>query len=219
MPVFFEQNIEFAKIAVWEIVEEKNFFLNKVALQREITHSNKQLQHLAGRYLLQHLHEDFPYDLMEIADDRKPFLLNDKYHFSISHCNKYAAVIISEHHRVGIDIELVTPKIEKVKHKFLNDDELDIIQYSKLNTQYSTKIDQLITYNLQLLTLFWCCKEAVFKWYNGAGVDFRTNICLKPFDIDPVEGVIKCEFIKEKKISLNIEYRFFDGLYLAWVQL
>lgn len=209
MPVFFEQIIEFAKIAVWEIVEEKNFFLKKVSSQREITHPNKQLQHLAGRYLLQHLYEDFPYDLMEITDGRKPYLLNNEYHFSISHCNKYAAVIVSKHHRVGIDIELVTPKIEKVKHKFLNQNELGMIESYQLTTDNNMCC--------KFLTLIWCCKEAVFKWYNGAGVDFRKNICLKPFDIYLVEGEIKCEFVKEEKISLNIKYRFFDGLCLAWV--
>ena len=56
MPVFYEYGNEFAKIAIWHIAEAKRFFLNKVPLQREISHPHKQLQHLAGRYLLQQLH-------------------------------------------------------------------------------------------------------------------------------------------------------------------
>ncbi|HEV8081101.1 MAG TPA: 4-phosphopantetheinyl transferase, partial [Chitinophagaceae bacterium] len=92
MPVLYEHINDFAKIAIWHIAEEKKFFLQKVPLQREITHPHKQLQHLAGRYLLQHLYPDFPYHLIEIADTRKPFLPDEEYHFSISHCGDYAAV-------------------------------------------------------------------------------------------------------------------------------
>ena len=46
----------------------------------------KRLQHLAGRYLLYALFDDFPLEEIVIADTRKPFLENEKYHFSISHC-------------------------------------------------------------------------------------------------------------------------------------
>ncbi len=203
MPVFYEHINDFAKIAVWHIAEEKKFFLEKVPLHRNITHPHKQLQHLAGRYLLQHLYPDFPYHLIEIADTRKPFLPNEEYHFSISHCGDYAAVIVSKEHRVGIDIELVTEKVERVKHKFLNEAEILNIQYSTFNTQH--------------LTLLWCCKEAVFKWYGSGGIDFKDNIHLKPFDVNIDEGIIQCEFVKDIKTSLPIQHKFFDGLCLAWV--
>ncbi|MDQ6844770.1 MAG: 4-phosphopantetheinyl transferase, partial [Bacteroidota bacterium] len=85
-------------------------------MQNIITHWHKRLQHLAGRYLLQELYPDFPYHLIEIADTKKPFLTGEKYHFSISHCGDYAAVIVSKEMRVGIDIELIRQKIELIKH-------------------------------------------------------------------------------------------------------
>lgn len=207
MPVFYEHINGFTKIAIWRIAEEKNFFLEKVPLQREITHPHKQLQHLAGRYLLQYLYPDFPFHLIEIAPDssrdRKPFLPNEAYHFSISHCGDYAAVIISKNNRVGIDIELVTEKVERIKHKFLNAEELNNIQHSTLDTQQ--------------LTLLWCCKEAVFKWYGNREVDFKNNIHLHLKNIDLNSGKIDCDFIKEEKTCLHLQFKFFDGLCLAWV--
>jgi phosphopantetheinyl transferase len=203
MPVFYEHINDFAKIAIWHIAEEKNFFLERVPAQREITHPHKQLQHLAGRYLLQHLYPDFPYHLIEIADTRKPFLPNEKYHFSISHCGDYAAVIVSKDHRVGIDIELVTTKVEKVKHKFLNDAEISGVKSQMLD--------------IKQLTLLWCCKEAVFKWYGSGGVDFKDDIHLQASSLDADEGIINCEFVKEEKVSLQIQYKYFDGMCLAWV--
>ena len=207
MPLFYEHINDFAKIAIWHIAEEKNFFLARVPLQREITHPHKQLQHLAGRYLLQHLYPDFPYHLIEIADTRKPFLPNEEYHFSISHCGDYAAVIVSKDNRVGIDIELVTAKVERVKHKFLSEDELSMV-----NGQWS-----MVNPEIQLLTLLWCCKEVVFKWYGDGGVDFKDNIHLKPFHLNIDEGMIKGEFVKDDKIPLQIQYKLFNGLCLAWV--
>lgn len=220
MPLIYEFDNELAKIAIWHIAEAKMFFLNKVPLQREISHPLKQLQHLAGRYLLQYLYPDFPYHLIEIAPDgyrdRKPYLINEEYHFSISHCGDYAAVIISKHNRVGIDIELVTEKVEKIKHKFLNEEELENIQYSILNNQYSSN-PELITDSSKLLTLLWSCKEAVFKWYANGGVDFKAHIHIQPFNFNDKSGVLNCVFLKDKKITLQINYKWFDNLCLAWV--
>jgi phosphopantetheinyl transferase len=206
MPVFYEHINDFAKIAIWHIVEEKNFFLLKVPLHREITHPHKQLQHLAGRYLLQHLYPDFPYHLIEIVDTSKPYLPNEEYHFSISHCGDYAAVIISKSHRVGVDIELVSLKVERIKHKFLSEEELKLgkSQWSIVNSE------------LQLLTLLWCCKEAVFKWYGNGGVDFKEDIKLRGTDVNKPD-TMKCDFNKDEIISLDIKISLFDTLCLAWV--
>ena len=205
MPLFYEYDDGFAKIAIWHIVEEKKFFINKVPLQREISHPHKQLQHLAGRYLLQYMYADFPYDLIEIADTRKPFLPGEEYHFSISHCGDYAAAIVSKEKRVGIDVELVTPKIQKIQHKFLNDKEMSFVNSQSTN--------QLINQ----LTLLWCCKEAVFKWYAIGGVDFKEDIKLQPFEFNNDAGCINCNFLKDETTTLKINYKWFDDVCLAWV--
>jgi len=202
MPLFYQHTINDAtKIGVWHIAEPENFFLNKVPLSNIITHWHKRLQHLAGRYLLQELFPDFPYHLIEIADTRKPFLPKEEYHFSISHCGDYAAVIVSKNNRVGIDIELVKSKIKRIKYKFLNHPELDLYPLA----------------DEKLLTLFWSAKEAVFKWYGNGEVDFKKHINIIQADITLDTGTIVCEFQKEAKISLNINYLFFGEMCLAVV--
>jgi phosphopantetheinyl transferase len=208
MPLFYQHNInESAKLAVWQITEKEDFFLEKIRIKKEIMHPHKRLQHLAGRYLLQILYPDFPFDLIEIAESRKPFLLNEKIHFSISHCGDYAAAIISENSTVGIDVELSRPKIEKVKNKFLNQSELDILSSVVENS----------TSDYQLLTLFWSSKEAIFKWYGKGAVSFKENIILEELFLKNNKGIIDAHFIKEKKINLKIEFRLFEKLSLAWV--
>ncbi len=202
MPLFYQHTINSStKIGVWQIAESENFFLQKVPLKNSITHWHKRLQHLAGRYLLQELFPDFPYELIAIANTKKPLLHNEKYHFSISHCGDYAAVIISTENRVGIDIELPVSKIEKIKYKFLNDKELDLHPAG----------------NIKLLTLFWSVKEAVYKWYGNGEVDFKKHINITQNNIDLNAGRVSCEFLKDELVFLNVTYIFFGEMCLAWV--
>ena len=209
MPLFYQHNInDSAKLAVWHITENEDFFLKKVRIKKEVTHPHKRLQHLAGRYLLHILYPDFPFELMEIAESGKPFLLNEKFHFSISHCADYAAAIISENKSVGIDVELVTPKIEKVKNKFLSESELSLL----------SDIDNNATMpGYQLLTLFWSTKEAIFKWYGKGAVSFKGNIMLHKLFLSDNKGIIEARFAKEETVYLKIEFRLFGSLCLAWV--
>ena len=112
MPIFYQQDIDtYTRLAIWKLEEAEDFFLKAVPLQREITHPHKRLQHLAGRWLLKYLFPEFPLELIRIADTRKPFLENEIFHFTISHCVDYAAVIVSEKCRVGVDIEIPTQKV------------------------------------------------------------------------------------------------------------
>lgn len=169
MPLFFQHDIDDStKLAIWKIVEDESFFSEYVPLQRTITHPFKRLQHLAGRYLLQYLFPDFPISLILIADTRKPYLEDETHHFSISHCHDYAAVIVSKTKRVGVDIELLTPKIERIQHKFVSPEEQTVFQKGDNNTL-----------SIMNLTLIWSCKEAVFKWYGKGALDFRQHMTIQ----------------------------------------
>ena len=197
MPIFFQHRInETTRLGIWKIEETEEFFKNNVPQHRDVTHPHKRLQHLAGRFLLQFLFPDFPYELIQIADTRKPFLPNEQYHFSISHCGDYAAAIVSSDKRVGIDIEIPSYKAEKIKHKFISEK------------------DQVAHQDQNFTTLLWSAKESVFKWYGDGGVDFREHIHL----IKQHEGLesIDCFFTKDQT-RLSIHYRQFEHLVLAWV--
>lgn len=209
MPIFFQQQVnENTRLGVWKIEENEDFFKGNVPQHRDVTHPHKRLQHLAGRFLLQFLFPDFPYELIEIADTRKPFLKDEQYHFSISHCGDYAAAIVSKDSRVGIDIEIPVEKIVKIADKFLNEEE-----YSIFNIQRSMFNDSLTTHHSQL-TLLWSAKESVFKWYGDGGVDFREHIQLKR-QHDGTE-TIDC-FFSKNNLELIVHYRQFEHLVLAWV--
>lgn len=235
MPLFYQHNInEHTKLAVWHITENESFFLEKVAIKNEITHPHKRLQHLAGRYLLQLLDGDFPLHLISISASKKPLLTNEKFHFSISHCGNYAAAIISENKSAGIDVEIVTPKIELVKTKFLNESELEMLD--RKEDMDGTKLK---LHHHQAITLFWSAKESVYKWYGKGALSFKRNMSMNELSVrhevsdrsdgdrrteipDQIHaadesGFINAHFIKNETIDLHIEFRFFDSLCLTWV--
>ena len=206
MPLFFQQDInEDTRLGIWHITEEEAFFQQKVPLNRELTHPHKRLQHLAGRFLLQHLFPDFPYAEMLIADSRKPYLPDEQYHFSISHCGDYAAAIVSKTKRVGIDIEVPNARVLKIASKFLHEDERAYVS------------SQPDTSDHQLLTTLWSAKEAAFKWWSFGSVDFSEHIRLDPFDFVSA-GEITGRFIRdEEQFHLNFRFRLFPGLCLVYV--
>ena len=206
MPLFYQQDInETTRLGVWKIDEEEDFFLRSVPLQRSITLPHKRLQHLAGRYLLRFLFPDFPNEEIEIADTRKPFLPDEQYHFSISHCGNYAAALVSSTSRVGIDIENVTARVEKIKHKFLHPDELIFVNKNRTEQQ------------IELLTLLWSTKEAMFKWWGRGDVDFSEVLRINDFTFSEA-GKISALFVKEEvRVPLDIHYQMPEGLSLAWV--
>jgi len=204
VPVFFQQQInETTRLGIWKIEETEEFFKSNVPQHRDVTHPHKRLQHLAGRFLLQYLFPAFPYDLIKIADTRKPFLPDEQYHFSISHCGDYAAAIVSKDKRVGIDIEIPTEKISRIMYKFLSakeHEQFHLIQPDKDRIPFST--------------LLWSAKEAVFKWYGNGGVDFRREIQLKK---QHEENETIYSFFSKDNSELIIHYRQFEHLVLAWV--
>ena len=206
MPLFYQQDINLTtKLGIWKIEEPEDFFLQSVPLQRSITHPHKRLQHLAGRFLLPFLFPDFPHAEIEIADTRKPFLPDEQYHFSISHCGDYAAAIVSSKERVGIDIELITSRIHHIKHKFLHTEELAFVNTHPEHQQ------------TRLLTLLWSAKEAMFKWWGRGDVDFSEVLRVNDFKFS-AEGIIPALFTKDAiQVPLNVYYRMPEGLSLAWV--
>jgi len=210
MALFYQHNINAStKVGVWRIEEPESFFLQKVPLKRDVSHPYKRLQHLAGRYLLTELYVDFPLEEIVIADTRKPYLDNEKYHFSISHCGNFAAAIVSATDRVGVDIERVTPRIRQIARKFLNESEQNILSGWEL----------MPGLHLQLSTILWSAKESIFKWHSLGGVDFRKHISLHgPVDMGAREWItLPFVFSKEEDRHLLVKARSFQDLVLAWV--
>jgi len=218
LALVYQHNInETTRLAVWHITEPESFFLKKVPLKKDVSHPHKRLQHLAGRYLLSFLFDGFPLEEILVADTRKPFLENEQYHFSISHCGDFAAAIVSSKERVGIDIELVTARIERIKHKFTSSDELLFLndEYKAFLQQFELeeKIEQ------EFLTMIWSAKETIFKWYGDGQMDFRQHMQLTGAISFSDDELISLPFLftKDEMRYFTVHAKMFSNFVLAWL--
>jgi 4'-phosphopantetheinyl transferase EntD len=209
MPIFFQQDIDNStRLGIWKIEEEEGFFLEKVVPQRHVSHPHKNLQHLAGRYLLRYLFPSFPIGLIRIADTRKPFLEDEAYHFSLSHSGDYAAAIVSTTSRVGVDVEQASAKVAMLRPKFSSEPEW--LRLSESRVAGSP--------DWQLPALIWSAKEAAFKWYGLGGVDFRNHMVMQSITASgPNSFNSIMQFKKNEDLYLGLRSEFFDRLCLSYV--
>ncbi len=197
-------------IGLWRIEEtpdvlEKQLHLKAHELQvlRSLQGNKRNLHWLATRVLLRKMLNTDDYIDCQPDENGKPFLLNLPHQISLSHSYDYAAVMISENSRVGIDIEIMKEKINRVKHKFLNDDELSFIDNK--NT-------------IEHLYVCWCAKEALYKLNGKKETSFKDNISLQPFAYS-INGTINaCISKSESKTAYKVNYKKFGDYMLGYVE-
>jgi phosphopantetheinyl transferase len=208
MPLFYQQNINATtKMAIWAIEEPLSFFESKlpnlIVVSNNIMHPVKKTQHIAARLLLHELLPDIAINSIEYATNGKPYFVNANIHFSISHCNGYAACVISEEGPVGIDIELIQERIKKVAPKFLHSSELE-----KINTLHE---------DLQLkeMSFAWAAKEAMYKMNEKLGIDFSEQLRIESLTND-TKGILQASILSEASaLEVQIHYELRENFVWA----
>jgi phosphopantetheinyl transferase len=197
MPFFYQQNInESEHLAIWSITEPLSFFEEGMTVDVNIQNEERKIQHLAVRLLFSLMMPEANMKVLVMADNGKPYLKGVPFHFSFSHCKGYAACAVSDHFPIGIDIEIIHPRIAKVAHKFLNDAEKAML--ANLNEEDA----------LKQLAFFWAAKEAMYKKHEQLGIDFSRDFnILGLTNLD--RGLVSAE-INHKGIisSVQLDYHF-----------
>ncbi len=115
-------------------------------------------------------------------DDGAPFV--DGYFISLSHTEGWAAMILSKSHRVVIDIEYVSERVNRVASRFIREDE-----------QQATLAERLIN---------WCSKETVYKFFTEQHLEFH-EMRLQPYSQE-AEGNVLVENLRQRaQVSVNYE--------------
>lgn len=203
MPCIYAQEEGGIQLALWKITETADFFNQKISYRSPASNPDVITQQLASRFLLNELSPDFSFDDIVLNDSGKPVFPGQEKYFSLSHTKGYAAVIINEHKPVGIDIELISDRVMKVEHKFLNDRERSLLSRfdSKARVKYAT--------------LCWSIKETVYKCWGEGGVDFSSHINI--LDItDADQGIAEVHFLKNG-FHHQVSYMLFGDLWLTYM--
>lgn len=96
------------------------------------------------------------------TDAGAPYIKDEDANISISHTTGIVVLAIDYNSRVGVDIEEISPRILRVREKFLSDEELILIPED----------------DLRMHTIAWTAKEALFKAIPENGIDFAQDLHL-----------------------------------------
>ena len=158
-------------------------------------------QKLAVRALLDAMFEEKVY--LSHHDNGKPYIENNATNISITHTDKYVAVILNDLDDVGIDCESLDRDFSAVEKKALSEEEIEDLDDDHRNEQ---------------LAIYWCAKEAVYKKLSQYKVDFAEQIEIDSFR-PKGEGELEATFINKDGFEedFDLEYMTFDRHVLVWI--
>lgn len=169
MPLYRDFSDDYATILVWKYQEEEElnpeFLIEKENFEKvKDYHPTKLKEYLLIRKILKTILPDHKI----LYKDRTPYLFPDDHEISITHSFPFAALAISKN-KIGIDIEPFNPKIKRIQHKFLQEEESGFIEKEK---------------EIAYLTVIWSLKESLYKIHHSNYWSLKKHYEVKPFSLD-----------------------------------
>ncbi|MBQ7269893.1 MAG: 4'-phosphopantetheinyl transferase superfamily protein [Bacteroidales bacterium] len=211
MALFLKKEFEEdgTRLGVWQISETETQLRAMTSIPSDeleeisfIKSESLRKQKLAVRALLDVMFEEKVY--LSHHDNGKPYIENNAVNISITHTDKYVAIILHESEEVGIDCESLDRDFSAVEKKALSEEEIDDLDDEKRNEQ---------------LAIYWCAKEAVYKKMSQYKVDFAEQIEVESFRVRG-EGEIEATFTHKDgyEEDLELQYITFDRHVLVWAK-
>lgn len=179
MPLLYHNDLGPAgQLGLWQITETEQDLLPSLALsgqekvQLARIKGHRRVEWLAVRRLVHDMSGRLQRAHFVKDEHGKPFLEDSDWEISISHSRSICAAIAGPQ-PVGIDIQLIVPKIERIAHKYMREEEMESLHPA-------TRINHLHVY--------WGAKEALYKAYGRRQIDFCQHILIDPFSYSPEGG-------------------------------
>jgi len=149
--------------------------LTSIEIERFFSFSNSQRKRefVATRMLR---HEIFGFQHIHYDAVGAPFIEGEGF-ISISHSKNIVGIATCLDFKIGLDIEPISHKIEKIKHKFLSIGEVEKVDGSSLVE----------------LTKVWSGKESLYKISGTKGINFRTQLEVAKVTEEEWNGIYRNE--------------------------
>ena len=184
MPLFLNEEIfPDVRLGIWAISESSDDFWalspyvesSRSEFNALYKSEQRKCEVLAVRLLIKEIIGDNVQLLHQ--DNGKPYL-SSGMNISISHTRGFAVIIVSHSKQVSVDIEYFSNRIERIRSKFMRDDE---------NASSQVK-----------LLMHWCAKETMYKLFP------EDNLTFNKMQLLSVDGNDSTGIITAKKKSLEI---------------
>ena len=171
MPQIFSNNLHpSGNLLLWKVEEELDWFKEQLDLVPDLwveydSLVNDSIRHrwLASRYAVQQVSQLSPLDIIKDQSGR-PYLGVERKPLSLSHCEGYVAAIHAAV-SVGIDVERISSRIQKIKNYFMRDEELDLLGEEN-----------------EALILARSAKESIYKWLGEKHLGYKSQLCIRSID-------------------------------------
>lgn len=198
------------EIALWHLTEELSELLTLWGKAELPAHyhaakaEKRRREIVATALLMRHcLGEDVT---LRHAPNGAPII--DKRYISISHTASHVAVATHATRRIGVDIERMGSRAERVISRFLSPQEIASLPDEE------NKLPCATSHRAAAIHIAWSVKEAVYKVYPSA-VEFCEDIILTPLTTLP-DGTTTV-LLPATGTTLQAHYTLYDGCSLAWV--
>jgi len=202
--VFLSQQSEELEWIIWTLEENENelkTILNCPSIAQQtlsIKTEKRKKEFLSSRILLKLLFGQCVE--IDYKTSGAPYIKGTKWNISITHSGKYVAVARSKQ-PLGIDIEQISEKLNRTKHKYCSTQELNHID----NTQ-----------QLYHLTLHWSAKESIYKLIEDEPLIFDMEMQIEKFTPRNKDHFKLHLCSKKTEHEFKISYKKIDNYVLTY---
>lgn len=203
MPLFLNEEIfPDVRLGIWAISESSDDFWalspyvesSRSEFNALYKSEQRKCEVLAVRLLIKEIIGDNVQLLHQ--DNGKPYL-SSGMNISISHTRGFAVIIVSHSKQVSVDIEYFSNRIERIRSKFMRDDE-----------DASSQVK---------LLMHWCAKETMYKLFPEDNLTFN-KMQLLSVDGNDSTGIITAKNIFRNR-NVSVYYRTFCNCLLTYAVL
>lgn len=203
MPLFLNEEIfPDVRLGIWAISESSDDFWalspyvesSRSEFNALYKSEQRKCEVLAVRLLIKEIIGDNVQLLHQ--NNGKPYL-SSGMNISISHTRGFAVIIVSHSKQVSVDIEYFSNRIERIRSKFMRDDE---------NASSQVK-----------LLMHWCAKETMYKLFPEDNLTFN-KMQLLSVDGNDSTGIITAKNIFRNR-NVSVYYRTFYNCLLTYAVL
>ncbi len=171
MPQIFTTSLHpSGNLLLWNAEEELVWFKDQLDLSPSLwkeygslVNDTIRYRWLASRYAVQQVSQQSPLELIKDHLGR-PYLGVERKPLSISHCDGFVAAIHADV-SVGIDVERISSRAQKIKNYILREEEL-----------------RLLGEENEALIHAWSAKESLYKWFGEKHLGYKSQLCIRSID-------------------------------------
>lgn len=209
MPNYARHTFEDGGIAIWHITESPDTLYALLATAKYDVqlaakkNDSRRAEWLAVRLLVKELFGSEA----EVAyhPTGRPYLKGADTYISISHTRDYAAVAYSTAGPIGLDIEHISDRVERIAHRFTSTDEA---AYIDTHGQQDRPMYHLIN---------WSAKEALYKLLDDTRMaDFKAAFHIAPYTLAS-KGMLDATLLAAYDGRVAVHYSLFPDFVCTWV--